>query len=870
MIGKTISHYRILEKLGEGGMGVVYKAHDTKLNRDVALKFLPQSLSTHEPERARFLQEAQAAAALNHPHICAIYSIGEEGEQPYIEMEFVHGVTLRRKIEDGGLSEGPLPGRIEDGIEYAIQIAEALQEAHCHGIVHRDIKADNIMVNSKNQVKVMDFGLAKLKGSLRLTKSSSTIGTLAYMAPEQIEGGEVDARSDIFSFGIVLFEMLTGHLPFRGEHEAAIMYSIVNEAPAPLQHYLPGAPSELLHILDRALEKDREDRYQTVQDMLIDLRRLKKDSTRVTRHLSSGAVTYEPPPATVAAEGKKSNRKVIWIGISAFMVLIAALLLLVLLRKPDVRLNPNRTSVALTLPFKLISSPVLSPDGNMMVFAAPVKDEWNIYMMNVAGSTPRRVTVDGAFLIDGGDISPDLSQIAYQAMSDPSTSRIKIVAMEGGQSRTLADTGMAPTWTPDGKRVTYVRKGRSVGSFAPSASGKFEIWSIRPDGGDKRQELVDTTDRPGNLSYSWSPDGRPIAWQRNFPEGYSELMMRELATGREEQLTHDRKNIDNVIWARNGQIFFISNKSGQANLWMISAAGGEAMQVTHGTTPIISASISANSKRILFYERESIQQIWTSSFNGTGAHQLTFDEVRTDWCAFSPDGRSIAAVIHDMDEYRSGTSLIVMDRQGENRKVLLSNVSSASWSPDSKWLAYQDSGKVSVIEPANPGTPRLLCEGRVIRWMDSENLIIWREMKSYQYSLQKGLVGQLSVDSLRIIGWKDNRILYMDFRRGKEGYWMGTLPSLLRDPESPRKIVVRDSAYTWRVSDDLLFALFQKKSALWQGIWRVSFADGRIEQLGKVPASWMLLFDMTRDGKELLWTKGESRTKLSTIENPFE
>jgi serine/threonine protein kinase/Tol biopolymer transport system component len=864
MIGQTISHYTILEKLGEGGMGVVYKAHDTKLNRNVALKFLPQSLSAHEPERARFLQEAQAAAALNHPHICAIYSIGEEEGQQYIEMELVDGVTLRRKIENGGL-------RIEDGIAYAIQIAEALQEAHCHGIVHRDIKSDNIMVNAKNKVKVMDFGLAKLKGSLRLTKSSSTIGTLAYMTPEQIEGGEVDARSDIFSFGIVLYEMLTGHMPFRGEHEAAIVYSIVNEAPAPLQQYLPDAPSELLHILDRALEKDREDRYQTVQDMLIDLRRLKKDSTRVTRYLSSGAGTFERPAATVAAERKKTKRKLIWIGISAFTVLSAALLFFVLLKKPAVRLNPNRTSIALTLPFKLISYPVLSADGNMMVFAAPVKDEWNIYMMNVAGTTPRRVTADGALYIDGGDVSPDLSQIAYQVMSDASISRIKIVATEGGQSRTLADTGMGPIWTPDGKRITYVRKGRSAASWAPSASGKFEVWSIRPDGSDRHRELVDTVDRPGNFSYNWSPDERSIAWQRNCPEVYSEIIVRELATGREQQLTHDRKNIDNVIWARNGQILFISNKSGQANLWMIPAAGGEAIQVTHGTAPIVSASISADTRRILFCERESIQQIWTSSFNGTGAHQLTFDEARTDWCAFSPDGRSIAASIHDRDEYRPGTSLIVMDRQGENRKVLLSNVRSASWSPDSKWVAYQDSGKVSVIEPANPATPRLLCEGDVIGWMDSQDLLVWRNMKSYQYSLQNGLVGQLSIDSLRINARKgNNQILYRDYRQGKEGVWMGVLGSPGRDPEKPRKVVARDSAFTWLVSDDLLFALFQKKSAPWQGIWRVSFADGRLEQLGKVPAPWMVLRDMSRDGKELLWTKGESRAKMSMIENPFE
>lgn len=258
-------------------MGVVYKAEDTKLKRTVALKFLPRGLEAQEPERARFLQEAQAAAALNHPNICTIYDIAQEGNEQCIVMECVDGVTLREKVAARNL-------QMADCIGYAIQIGDALQEAHGKGIVHRDIKAENIMVNEKKQVKVMDFGLAKLKGSLKLTKTSSTVGTLAYMAPEQIEGGEVDARSDIFSFGVLLFEMLTGHLPFRGEHEAAMVYSIVNEEPESLLKHLPDAPMELLHVLNRALEKDPEDRYQFVHEMVIDLRRLKKETTRVVRH----------------------------------------------------------------------------------------------------------------------------------------------------------------------------------------------------------------------------------------------------------------------------------------------------------------------------------------------------------------------------------------------------------------------------------------------------------------------------------------------------------------------------------------------------------------------------------------------------------
>ncbi len=297
MIGRTVVHYRILEKLGEGGMGIVYKALDTKLDREVALKFLPHYLTSNDTERARFFQEARAASALNHPNVCTVYGIEEYEGQQFIEMEYVDGVTLRKKV-----SESPLS--LSEALTYAIQIGEALQEAHAKGIVHRDVKSENIMINSKNQVKVMDFGLAKLRGAVRLTRSSSTTGTLAYMAPEQIQGQPVDARADIFSFGAVLYEMLTGHTPFRGEHDAAMMYSIVNEEPQSIQKYRSDLSSELLHILNRALEKDPEERYQTVKDMTIDIRRMRKESTRVVRpdgperSEKTGRSTMSPPIVT--------------------------------------------------------------------------------------------------------------------------------------------------------------------------------------------------------------------------------------------------------------------------------------------------------------------------------------------------------------------------------------------------------------------------------------------------------------------------------------------------------------------------------------------------------------------------------------------
>jgi serine/threonine protein kinase len=272
MIGQTISHYKILEKLGEGGMGVVYKAHDLTLDRTVALKFLPQYLASDPIEKERFYHEARAASALNHPHITTIHEIKEYESQLYLAMEFVDGQTLKAIVEAN--CDSLLP--IKRILDIAIQVCEGLSAAHEKGIVHRDMKSDNIMVTPKGQVKITDFGLAKMKGASKLTKTGSTIGTAAYMSPEQAQGEDVDQRSDIFSFGVVLYEMLTGRLPFKGEHQAALMYSLINEEPPPVARFNEKVTPELERIVSKAFAKDQDDRYQHVDDVLADLRRERK------------------------------------------------------------------------------------------------------------------------------------------------------------------------------------------------------------------------------------------------------------------------------------------------------------------------------------------------------------------------------------------------------------------------------------------------------------------------------------------------------------------------------------------------------------------------------------------------------------------
>jgi tetratricopeptide (TPR) repeat protein/predicted Ser/Thr protein kinase len=352
MIGKTVSHYRILDKLGEGGMGVVYKAEDTKLRRIVALKFLPpQSLGTDE-EKARFVLEAQAAAALNHPNICTIHEIDEADGQTFIAMEYVEGLTLRERV-----SSGPL--KLDEAIGIASQTAEALNKAHEKGVIHRDVKSGNIMVTSDGQVKIMDFGLAKLGGESKLTKTGTTVGTVAYMSPEQARGDATDGRTDVWSLGIVLYEMLTGLLPFRRDYEQATVYSILNEEPEPVTSLRAGVPMEVERIIGKALDKDLETRYQSAAEMVADLKRAKRGSdsaaaTAATAATSVATATVPTPtgpkvrPAqpdtstTIRGPQRGTLRKYI---VPASIVAIVLFLVLVL--KPwKFELSPSQEAVA--------------------------------------------------------------------------------------------------------------------------------------------------------------------------------------------------------------------------------------------------------------------------------------------------------------------------------------------------------------------------------------------------------------------------------------------------------------------------------------------------------------------------------------------
>ncbi len=413
MIGQTVSHYKILEKLGEGGMGIVYRAEDTRLKRAVALKFLPPELTRHMESKSRFVNEAQAAAALNHPNICTIYEIDEHDDQSFIAMELVDGHDLKGRIESGPLS-------IDDAVSIAIQIAEGLHEAHDKGIVHRDIKPGNIMLTSRDQAKILDFGLARLGERTKITRKDTILGTAAYMSPEQASGRSVDRRTDIWSLGVMLYEMVTGQRPFTGDYELAVVYSILHDEPESLSSRRSNVPLELERIVERALAKDPSERYQHVEDMLVDLRAL----------LSA----TQTAPLPKGSREARSRRNLMIAVAAAVIVTVLALAILSRLLTPSPPTGEQRAiddrKMLVVLPFENMGA----PDDEY--FANGVTDAITARLASVKGlgvisrqSAMQYKGVSKTIRVIGEELGVDYileGTVQRERPSDP-TSRVRVI-----------------------------------------------------------------------------------------------------------------------------------------------------------------------------------------------------------------------------------------------------------------------------------------------------------------------------------------------------------------------------------------------------------------------------------------------------------
>ncbi len=668
MIGQTISHYRITGQLGSGGMGVVYEAQDLDLGRKVALKFLPPQLSKDQTALDRFLLEARTASALNHPNICTIYAIEkvqtESGEtQTFIAMELLDGETLDHRLHNAALPLDRL-------LEWSIQLADALDAAHSKGIIHRDIKPANIFVTQRGQVKVLDFGLAKLarpememstigatqgSASASLTSPGSTVGTIAYMSPEQARGEGLDARTDLFSLGVVIYQMATGRLPFSGATAAVTFHAILELNPVPALQLNPTLPPKLDEIIAKALEKDRDLRYQSAADLRGDLKRLKRDTESGRKMAQAGSETAQagssagsgsmaasgssasgtqappsagsvsPPSAgsqAVATAGQqKSGMRFRFIGTGIALVLAAFLAYSVFFRSHPVPFqNISVTKVTDTGDAVLAA---LSPDGRYILTMTRKNGLSSLWLRNVPTNSNAQVQPAEEVYYNGVHFSPD-GNYFYFVRSDPGNPQLKFLyraPLLGGTPQKLAeDVDSNITFSPDGKQLAFMR-------YDNPEPGKYRLI-VRPvQGGDADERtLVSGPKSQALYNPAWSPDGKVIVCGELYVGGaIAGLTTVNVADGtRKSFFASSTQVLEDPVWMPdgNGLLGTLREQStnfGQTRIAFISYPEGKITPVTRDTNDYSNLSVAANGKTLAAVLSQSRWNIFSMPASGTSA-----------------------------------------------------------------------------------------------------------------------------------------------------------------------------------------------------------------------------------------------------------
>ncbi len=815
-----IGHYRVLARIGGGGMGEVWLAEDSGLQRQVALKLLPPQFTANEDRVRRFKQEARAASALNHPNIITIYEIGESGEVHFIATEFIEGLTLRQRLTAGKLA-------LSETVEIALQSAHALDTAHRAGIVHRDIKPENIMVRPDGLVKVLDFGLARIAESQQFvqkqapslqfsTEVGMVMGTPRYMSPEQARGLKVDARTDIFSLGVVLYEMLTGQPPFAGASTAETFVALLEKPPQPLTEYLPRVPEQLEIIVRKSLEKDRAQRYQTAKELLADLEQLKQQlhphadftDTRLlttpTLTLSARPRDSRPTEVTTAPQHQISTKllalrqrpAVRW-GIAAMLLLGLGIGAYKLIGNTGWR---RRLAGPVTIvPFATYPGvkdfASFSPDGNQIAFAwdGGQGGPRDIYLKLIGEDTPFRLTntpEDESRL----DWSPDGKYIAAVRGNGMA---VMMPALPGGAERKLGKIGAGLSWTADSKLLA-VPAPRTI----DGGSGAIVLLAVAT--GEQVAQLTtpgtgDFDDQP-----ACSPDGEYVAFLRSVGSPTNrEVCVVPIKGGTVKQLTFDKRQIFGLTWTADSQeIVYASNRGngGGMGLWRLAVDGGPPERIpTTGQNPNYPA-IARNNNRLLYAERYSDTNVYLYEGAGFSAGhsapekleqvKALFASSREDGSpVISPDGERIVFV-----SKRNGSEELWICQRDGSKPQLLSHFDSVSgtprWSPDSRWIAFDSriGGNVEVWvisadggaprnftnAPTNEATPSWSNDGRWLYFASARGTTfgtIWRQ------AINDGVAEGMPLPVTRIESGEgyespDGKLFYFSKGFNKPGLWV--------------------------------------------------------------------------------------------------